>query len=187
MDSIQEGFDPRKNYEDKHTKNRRRRKTMRSSVIEHHHLLIRMETRKCPLESDKDFVAGLVKKIIRDIGMKELDEPRIYYVTHPRYNEGLTAIVPIQTSHIAFHFWTRAPSNVMRSKEGRCLLEFDVYTCGKLSRNSVKKILTALEIYEPTEVDIDVLNRKYSLKIVAQHRWCEDNSRRVFNQFVRDL
>lgn len=171
---------------DKNIRNKYNKTVKNSDRIEHHHLLIRMETRKCPSEKDKKFVGELVKKIIKDIGMKELDEPKIYYVKHPFYNEGLTAIVPIQTSHIAFHFWTRPPLNIMHSKDSQCLLEFDIYTCGKLSKKSIHNVLEILNIYEPTSIDIDVLNRKYSLRIEHQYRWFQHNGF-TYEKFINNF
>lgn len=193
MDNIPNSIDPRrKDYQNSRRTNRhnglnRRNRTVKNSDrIEHHHLLIRMETQKCPGEKDKEFVGELVQKIIKDIGMKELDEPKIYYVKHPLYNEGLTAIVPIQTSHIAFHFWTRPPMNIMHSAQSKCLLEFDIYTCGKLSKKSIHRVLEILSIYEPTSIDIDVLNRKYSLKIDHQYRWFKHNGL-TYESFINNF
>jgi S-adenosylmethionine/arginine decarboxylase-like enzyme len=177
MDNLPNSVEPRKTYKNsqrniQHSRNKTRKNSER---IEHHHLLIRMETQKCPSEKDKLFVGELIERIVKDIGMKNLDEPKIYYVKHPLYNEGLTAIVPIQTSHIAFHFWTRPQKNILHSPESECLLEFDIYTCGKLSKKSIYRVLKILAIYEPTKIDIDVLNRKYSLKIEHQYRWFKHN------------
>ena len=103
--------------------------------------------------------------------MKLLATPHVYYVSLPKYNEGLTAIAPIQTSHIAFHFWKNPDSNILHQSESRCLLEFDIYTCGNLSIRQIHTILHHLTVYKPTHVDINLLNRMVSLKMDRQMHW----------------
>lgn len=150
--------------------------------IQHHHFLLRMETKSCPLEKDKPRVKALVSTILDDIGMKRLDEPRIYYVVNPYYNEGLTAIVPIQTSHIAFHFWKNPEPAIMHSKDSKCLLEFDIYTCGILTLQQIHKVLHHLTQFHPTHVDITLLNRKWSLTIDRHMKW--DLSESTWREFL---
>jgi hypothetical protein len=139
--------------------------------IEHHHLLMRMETKHCPLENDKEKAKHLLESIVNDVNMQLLGEARVYYVVNPRYNEGMTAIAPIQTSHIAFHFWRNPDPKIFQNKESKCLLEFDLYTCGTLSFKQISKILHHMTHFEPTHVNATVLNRNYSLKIDKQMIW----------------
>lgn len=154
----------------------RTRKSSRNSFkdVEHHHLLLRMEMKKCPSESDKEKAENLIHTIVKDINMNLLDKPKVYYVKKPFYNEGLTAIAPIQTSHIAFHFWRNPEPIILKSTGSRCLLEFDIYTCGSLSTAQIQKILHHLTVYEPTRVDATVLNRKWSLTIDRHLHWSSD-------------
>ena len=143
------------------------------SKIEHHHLLLRMEMKRCPAENNKAEAKELIYRIIRDIKMKLLDTPKVYYVKRPFYNEGLTAISPIQTSHIAFHFWRNPDPVIIKSENGKCLLEFDIYTCGSLSSHQLRHILHHLTAYGPTRTDLTVLNRKWSLSIDRHMHWDE--------------
>jgi S-adenosylmethionine/arginine decarboxylase-like enzyme len=113
----------------------------------------------------------MVNHIIKDIQMKPLDTPKIYYVSRPHYNEGLTAITPIQTSHIAFHFWSNPDRKILHHPESKCLLEFDLYTCGTLTRRHIQRVLRHLTQFEPTHMNLTLLNRNLSLTIDQQVTW----------------
>ena len=130
-----------------------------------------METMRCPLEADKQHAKDLVETIVRDVGMKLLGEARVFYVVNPKYNEGLTAMAPIQTSHIAFHFWRNPDHKIFQNKESKCLLEFDLYTCGSLNMKQIIKILHHLTHFTPKHVNATVLNRNHSLTIDRQLIW----------------
>ncbi len=98
--------------------------------------------------------------------MKLLYTPSVYYVLRPQYNKGLTAIAPIQTSHIAFHFWKNPDPAILKSAGSRCLLEFDIYTCGALSLTNIRHVLHHLSVFGLTRIDATVLNRKSSPALV---------------------
>ena len=147
------------------------RRVKKKPVIEHHHLLLRLETEKCPGVDDITAMKGLLSKIIGEIGMKPLDEPRVFYVSRPKYNEGMTGIIPIQTSHIAFHFWTAPEASVLINPKSKCLLQMDLYTCGKLTKRQVGIILHHLTQFQPTHAEITKLNRKYGLSIDRHTHW----------------
>jgi len=134
-------------------------------------MLLRLETQSCPKEEDIRKTEGLIHTIIRDIGMKQLDVPRVYYVTEPKYNEGLTGIVPIQTSHIAFHFWNSPDREILCCPESRCLLQFDLYTCGTLVPAQIAKVLAHLGQFGPTHAEFTLLNRSVGLTIEKHVRW----------------
>jgi S-adenosylmethionine/arginine decarboxylase-like enzyme len=149
-----------------------RKKTKKQKKhVQHHHLLLRLETKKCPLENAKEETRDLIIRLVEDIHMKLLGEPRVYYVKYPRYNEGLTALAPIQTSHIAFHFWKNPERKILHSKASHCLLEFDLYTCGSLTLTNIQKILHHFTKFGPTHANITLLNRNYSLTIERQLLW----------------
>ena len=139
--------------------------------IQHHHLLLRCELESCPSREEKDRAIVLIQEIIRDIDMELLATPHVYYVSTPKYNEGLTAIAPIQTSHIAFHFWSRPDAKILHSAKARALLQFDVYTCGSLSIGQVRRILHHLTQFVPYHVDITLLNRNTGLNIEKRMEW----------------
>jgi S-adenosylmethionine/arginine decarboxylase-like enzyme len=104
-----------------------------------------MEMETCPEYNDKHEAAKLIKNIIRDLHMRLLDKPHVYYVKVPTYNEGLTAISPIQTSHIAFHFWKNPERKILHQAESKCLLEFDIYTCGNLTIKQIHLYFITLQ------------------------------------------
>jgi S-adenosylmethionine/arginine decarboxylase-like enzyme len=150
--------------------------TRKQKQIQHHHFLLRMETKTCPGKADIQATEAMVYQIIHEINMKPLDTPKVYYVDTPKYNEGLTAIVPIETSHIAFHFWSRPEQQILKNSESTCLLEFDLYTCGSLSGWQIQKVLSHLTQFEPTHCDVTVLNRKWSLAINKHIKWDASNT-----------
>jgi S-adenosylmethionine/arginine decarboxylase-like enzyme len=94
-------------------------------MLFHKHLLINAKV-KNPMASEQeaiDFLTNLVNKI----DMKIIKGPFASYVDKPG-NKGLTAIVMIETSHIAFHIWDETDPG---------LVQFDLYTCGSLDLPSV--------------------------------------------------
>lgn len=151
----------------------RRAKRVRPEHIEHHHLLLRLETGACPSADDKREMELMIQTILNDIGMKMLDVPRIYYVTEPAYNEGLTGIVPIQTSHIAFHFWANPDRDILKTAAAgaKCLLQFDLYTCGTLSRGQMYRVMKHLAQFKPTGAELTLLNRNRGLAIERHLQW----------------
>ena len=97
-------------------------------MLFHKHLLINAKVNN-PMASEQeaiDFLTNLVDKI----DMKIIKGPFASYVDKPG-NRGLTAIVMIETSHIAFHIW---------DEEDPGLVQFDLYTCGKLELPQVLSI-----------------------------------------------
>ena len=146
------------------------RKTANLS-IQHHHFLLRMELKHVPGPRDKKRAMHLLKQIICDLNMKFLAKPRIFYVEHPHYNQGLTAIAPIKTSHIAFHFWNNPEHSILHNPESRGLLEFDIYTCGALTIKHIQRVLHHLTHYCPTHINASLLNRNYALKLEKQFIW----------------
>ena len=74
-----------------------------------------------------DFLRRLVKRI----DMYILHGPFATYLGKPG-NKGLTAIVMIETSHIAFHIWDELDP---------AMLQFDLYTCGPLNAEDVLDVL----------------------------------------------
>jgi len=166
-----------------------RRRGRGRKEIQHHHFLLRMETRNCPAAADKDKEEArlLVERIVGDIDMKLLGEARVYYVESPHYNEGLTALAPIQTSHIAFHFWRNPERHILKNASSRCLLEFDLYTCGTLNLQQIQKILHHLTRFHPTHVDATLLNRKYSLTVERKMIWDEARSGSPWVKWIENL
>ena len=159
--------------------------TRKGKKVQHHHLLLRLETCKCPSKDEKGLARTMVNRIIKDIQMKPLDTPKIYYVSRPHYNEGLTAITPIQTSHIAFHFWSNPDRKILHHPESKCLLEFDLYTCGTLTRRHIERVLHHLTQFGPTHMNLTLLNRNLSLTIDQQVTW--NKSEKGWVEWIRQF
>jgi S-adenosylmethionine/arginine decarboxylase-like enzyme len=93
--------------------------------VEHKHILINAKINN-PLNSYEEAIEFL-NDLVAKVGMKVLMGPHAHYVTTPG-NQGVTAIVGIETSHIAFHIW---------DEEQPARLQFDLYTCGALDKDVV--------------------------------------------------
>jgi S-adenosylmethionine/arginine decarboxylase-like enzyme len=93
--------------------------------VQHKHILINAEITN-PLDTYQEAI-DFLDDLVESIGMKKLMGPLASYVTTPG-NQGVTAIVGIETSHIAFHIW---------DEEMPARLQFDLYTCGPLDKDIV--------------------------------------------------
>jgi len=80
--------------------------------------------------------------------MKIIKGPFASYVDKEG-NKGLTAIVMIETSHIAFHIWDEVDPG---------LIQFDLYTCGQLELDKVIKIFK--ETFNVIEFDYVLFDRE---------------------------
>ena len=93
--------------------------------VQHKHIIINAKITD-PLDTYQEAV-DFLDDLVESIGMKKLMGPLASYVTTPG-NQGVTAIVGIETSHIAFHIW---------DEEMPARLQFDLYTCGPLDKDIV--------------------------------------------------
>ena len=152
--------------------------------IQHHHMLIRMETMLCPKKTDISKVKQLIKKILVDIDMKLIGTPHVYYVDVPKANKGITSVSSIQTSHISFHFWNTPDNGILQNPKSKCLLQFDIYTCGTLTKHQANIVLQHLSVYIPTHINIDILNRKTRLKIEHHMHW-NDNGKSTYENWLQ--
>ncbi len=115
-------------------------------MILHKHLLVNAKV-KNPIASEQEGIDFLTRLVER-IDMKIIKGPFASYVDKPG-NRGLTAIVMIETSHIAFHIW---------DEEDPSLLQFDLYTCGKLN---LPQVLFALgETFEIVNLEYQLFDRE---------------------------
>jgi S-adenosylmethionine/arginine decarboxylase-like enzyme len=90
--------------------------------VQHKHILINAQITN-PLDTYQEAI-DFLDDLVESIGMKKLMGPLAEYVKTPG-NQGVTAIVGIETSHIAFHIW---------DENMPARLQFDLYTCGPLDR-----------------------------------------------------
>lgn len=116
------------------------------SMIFHKHLLINAKVEK-PMKTEGQAMAFL-EKLVDRIDMKIIKGPFASYVDKPG-NRGLTAIVMIETSHIAFHIW---------DEEDPGLMQFDLYTCGELNLSQV--LLAIGEDFNVISMDYNLFDRE---------------------------
>ena len=131
-------------------------------MIFHKHLLVNARV-KDPIASEEkgiDFLTRLVERI----DMKVIKGPFASYVDKPG-NRGLTAIVMIETSHIAFHIW---------DEEDPGLMQFDLYTCGKLNLPSV--LLALGEEFKIISLDYNLFDREKGFVLEDSGHWPEEGS-----------
>lgn len=112
-------------------------------------MIVRAECKSPPSEFYlKDWLVQLVDKL----DMKVLAGPISGCVRDMPGNNGPTAAVIIETSHMACHVWT---------DDDPALIQLDVYTCGKLDKEVV---LRHLESFQPVKVETLVFDREYTLQ-----------------------
>lgn len=117
-------------------------------MLVHKHLIIRAEVENAPKDCHR--TVEWLKSLVSKIGMKVCAGPISAYVDMPG-NRGLTAVVIIETSHIAIHCWDEPSPN---------LIQFDVYTCGPMDPSLVIK---ELEQFNPIKVEFKYLDREHGL------------------------
>ena len=98
-----------------------RKKSQQKKAPQHNHLLINAKTH-APVKSKRQMKKWLTR-LVEEIGMYKIAGPFVHYVDKPG-NKGLTAVVMIETSHIALHIWDEPePAHI----------QFDIYTCSGLN------------------------------------------------------
>ena len=122
--------------------------------VEHKHILINAKVNNS-LGSTEDAVSFL-KDLVEKVGMKILMGPHATYVDTPG-NKGVTAIVGIETSHIAFHVW---------DEESPARLQFDLYTCGSLDKDVV--IEAVKNRFELVSADYRIFDREHGFLLLEQ-------------------
>jgi S-adenosylmethionine/arginine decarboxylase-like enzyme len=98
-------------------------------TLYHKHLLVNAKILN-PFDEPQQGISFLTD-LVDQIQMKILHPPVSHYVDKEG-NKGLTGIVLIETSHIAFHIWDEPKP---------ALLQFDLYTCGTLNFRKVLSII----------------------------------------------
>jgi len=139
--------------------------------VQHHHLLARVELKRCPSVRQQAAMRRLIDELLRDVDMHKLG-PLEHYDVRSRDPErrGQSWLVPIQTSHLALHFWSHPNARIMHSR-GRCLLQLDLYTCNRLTRRQVRRVLELLGEFAPTHASVTLINRLRGLHIDRHDEW----------------
>ena len=99
-----------------------------------------------------EFLTNLVEKI----NMKIIKGPFASYV-NVEGNRGLTGIVMIETSHIAFHIWDEVRPG---------LVQFDLYTCGQLELDKVVSIFK--DTFDVVSMDYVLFDRENGFNVEAE-------------------
>lgn len=120
-------------------------------MIYHKHLLVNAKI-KNPITSEQD-ASDFLTNLVNRIDMKIIKGPFASYVDKPG-NKGLTAIVMIETSHIAFHIWDEVDPG---------LIQFDLYTCGTLDLSQV--LLIFGETFNVVEMDYVLFDRENGFEV----------------------
>ncbi len=108
-----------------------------------------------PIRTEED-AKDWLRRLVDRIDMKIAAGPISKYVDMPG-NEGITATVSVETSHIAFHIWEKLDPMV---------IQFDLYTCGDLSHIDVLDYLS--ETFGIVDMQWQYLDRQNGFKILDQ-------------------
>lgn len=118
----------------------------------HKHLLLRGYCNKPPIDSE--LTHYWLKNLVEKINMKIIRGPFVSYVNEPG-NRGTTAVVMIETSHIAFHVWDETDP---------ALLQFDLYTCSSLN---VPFVLEEIQsFFDMTDYQYLVFDRERDFTVI---------------------
>lgn len=123
-------------------------------MLFHKHLLINAKVNN-PMASEQEAIDFLTT-LVDEIDMKIIKGPFAAYVDKPG-NEGLTAIVMIETSHIAFHIW---------DAEDPGHIQFDLYTCGSLDLNKVMDVFG--KHFDVDSMDYVLFDREHGFVVEAE-------------------
>lgn len=123
--------------------------------IHHKHMMVNAKVNN-PIKTTEEAIEFL-KNLVSRINMKIIQGPFASYVDVPG-NRGLTAIVMIETSHIAFHIW---------DEQDPSMLQFDLYTCGWLIPYDVCKALE--ERFEVVSMDWVLYDRQNGFVLEDQN------------------
>ena len=120
----------------------------------HKHLIIRAEVNR-PITSEKEIKKWL-RNLVKKIDMNIIKGPYASYVSKEG-NRGITAIVMIETSHIAIHVW---------DEQNPSLVQCDVYSCAEFSSNEV---LVEFATMEPTKIEHILLDRAEDIRTITHN------------------
>ena len=167
-------------------KNHNKKSITKQNNVLHHHLLIRLELETCPERNDVEYMEHFLKTLVDKIKMKPLSKPQIFYVDTPiKEYVGLSGIIPIQTSHVSCHFWKYPRKSLLHNKSSKCLLQFDLYTCGTLSESKIKTILSMFNEFKPTHCNLTLINRSKGMNIDKLTKW--DAQDYNWQKFITDF
>lgn len=120
----------------------------------HKHLMLRAYVNTPPRATG--VAINWLRDLVSSLDMKILQGPFSSYVSQPG-NMGLTAVVMIETSHIAFHVW---------DEQDPALLQLDIYTCGSLD---VEKALKDIDkFFDLESFEFVVYDREHGMHVIQK-------------------
>ena len=122
--------------------------------LAHKHLLVRAEVSNPP--SSTTWCSMWLTSLVSKIDMKILKGPIVAY-SDKVGNRGLTGIVIIETSHIAFHSWDEAIPVV---------IQLDIYSCKDFEP---KHIFKELEVFNLEKLEYKFLDRENNFKTIERN------------------
>jgi S-adenosylmethionine/arginine decarboxylase-like enzyme len=123
-----------------------------NKLLEHKHLIVRAEAFDPPM--DEGYLRDWLTKFIAEIEMNVMMGPYVKYC-NMKGNRGITGAAIIETSHIVMHVWDEVSP---------ALMQFDVYTCGKLNPEHIMdKIKKDFNI---SKIEYKFLDREHDLKLL---------------------
>ena len=120
----------------------------------HKHLLVRAEILKPPTSTS--WCSMWLTSLISKIDMKILKGPIVAY-SDMVGNRGLTGIVIIETSHIAFHSWDE---NIP------AVIQLDVYSCKDFEPQT---IFNDLEVFNLKKIEYKFLDRENNFETIERN------------------
>ena len=111
-----------------------------------------------------------LRQLVHDIGMHRIGGPFVRYVKATG-NKGLTAVVMIETSHIALHIWEEGEQPYFR---------FDLYTCGPLQHKEVVELVA--KFMNSPKMEWTVYDREKGFEEYDFGIWPEHQSTVQINQ-----
>ena len=124
-----------------------------SKILQHKHLIFRIETHNPP--KDTKFITQWMIDLIHKLGMNVLFDPHVEYLD-VKGNRGATGVCILAQSHCSLHVWDEPDPG---------LLEFDIYTCGSME---LQEVVDALMVFEPTKMEYKFLDREHNLKLISE-------------------
>ena len=121
----------------------------------HQHVLIKAFVKKPPVVAEA--LETWLAELVTAIKMKIVIAPRAIFV-EAEGNEGLTASVNIETSHIALHCW---------SEFSPPMIQMDVYSC---SCFEVETVLEKLNEYGLISYEYMQIDRNDGFKVTAHEK-----------------
>lgn len=113
---------------------------------QHKHLMLRGFVNNPP--RDTELAVDMLRDLVHFLKMKILQGPFSSYVNEDG-NKGITGVVMIETSHIAFHIW---------DEKDPAFIQFDIYTCGDL--DEVATLEKLREMFDFSEYEYLVYDRE---------------------------